>query len=149
MNVIYAREPIETSIFLAGPTPRSKDVPSWRPRALELLKEFGFKGTVYVPEDRDGTVQFEYYDQIQWEWRGLESSTVILFWIPREIETMPALTTNVEFGMYAASGQVVMGRPPEAQKMKYLDALANRYLIEVYDTLEMTVKRSILRARGK
>jgi hypothetical protein len=62
---------------------------------------------------------------------------------------MPAMTTNVEFGMYAASGKVVLGRPPEAQKMKYLDALACRHFIEIYDTLEMTVKRSMLRARGK
>jgi hypothetical protein len=147
MKVIYARETIEPSIFLAGPTPRSKDVPSWRPRALELLE--GFKGTVYVPEDRSGNVQFEYYDQINWEWHALETSSVILFWIPREIETMPALTTNVEFGMYAASGKIVVGRPPEAQKMKYLDALASRYSIDVYDNLEMTVKQSILRARGK
>lgn len=143
MKVIYAREPIEPSIFLAGPTPRDANVPSWRPRALDLLREKGFKGTVYVPEDRDGTVQFEYYNQIAWEWRGLEASTVILFWIPREIETMPAMTTNVEFGLYVASRRVVLGFPPEAQKMKYLEALGWRYNIEVCSTLEATVEKTI------
>lgn len=147
MKVIYAREPIEPSIFLAGPTPRSKDVPSWRPRALELLEEYGFNGTVYVPEDRDGTVQFEYYNQIAWEWQGLEASTVILFWIPREIETMPAMTTNVEFGLYVASRRIVLGFPPEAQKMKYLEALAWRHNVEVYNTLEATVEKTIIRAQ--
>jgi len=41
VQVVYARTPYPTSvkrtIFLAGPTPRSPQVPSWRPRALELL----------------------------------------------------------------------------------------------------------------
>jgi hypothetical protein len=36
MNVVYSNHPIQiqkNSIFLAGPTPRSKDVKSWRPDA--------------------------------------------------------------------------------------------------------------------
>lgn len=34
LTVVYAREPIPASgpsVFLAGPTPRASDVPSWRP----------------------------------------------------------------------------------------------------------------------
>lgn len=36
------------SIFLAGPTPRSKEVQSWRPEALRILKNLGYDGQVYV-----------------------------------------------------------------------------------------------------
>ncbi len=38
------------SIFLAGPTPRNKEVKSWRGEALEILQRLGFDGVVYVPE---------------------------------------------------------------------------------------------------
>lgn len=37
MTVIHALQPLRKSIFLAGPTPRSEDVPSWRPDALTRL----------------------------------------------------------------------------------------------------------------
>ena len=38
MEVVYARTPLRKSLFLAGPTPRDADTPSWRPLALELLE---------------------------------------------------------------------------------------------------------------
>ena len=52
MNVVYADQPVDfshPSIFLAGPTPRTSGVASWRPEALDLLREVGFGGTVLVP----------------------------------------------------------------------------------------------------
>ncbi len=56
MEVVYARQPlperVEASLFLAGPTPRSPATPSWRPEALRLLRELGFRGYVFAPEDR-------------------------------------------------------------------------------------------------
>lgn len=56
MEVIYARQPlpdrVEASIFLAGPTPRSRATRSWRPEALDMLRDLGFSGHVFVPEDR-------------------------------------------------------------------------------------------------
>ena len=55
-TVIYADQPCEVappSLFLAGPTPRSSEVLSWRPQALEVLRGLGFPGTVLVPERRD------------------------------------------------------------------------------------------------
>ena len=47
---------LKKSIFLAGPTPRSKEVKSWRPEAIRLLKEKGFDGVVFVPEFENKTV---------------------------------------------------------------------------------------------
>jgi hypothetical protein len=129
MKIVYSDQKIPTnlvtepSIFLAGPTPRSLDVPSWRPHALELLKKIGYCGIVLVPEHQVRSDKADYTDQVEWEWEGLENAKAIAFWVPREIQTMPGFTTNVEFGSYIRSNRSVYGRPPEAQKCRYLDWL--------------------------
>lgn len=135
MNVIYSDQDIEKllklhipSLFLAGPTPRSKEVPSWRPIAVEFLEMLNYKGQVLVPERsiKNG-VKFDYTDQVEWEHYGLENATKIVFWIPRDLKTMPALTTNVEFGRYVSSGRSLYGRPDDAEKCRYLDWLYQKY----------------------
>ena len=53
MIVNYSDQEIikgEKSIFLAGPTPREKDIISWRNEAIKILENLGFDGIVYVPE---------------------------------------------------------------------------------------------------
>ena len=47
-------------IFLAGPTPRDKNIISWRIDAIEELKEFGFEGVIYSPENSDGSPKADY-----------------------------------------------------------------------------------------
>lgn len=130
MQVVYATEAlpraVRSSIFLAGPTPRTADVESWRPAALALLAARGYDGTVFVPERRDQGPVASYIDQIDWELAGLARADCILFWIPRELTQMPGFTTNVEFGYWARSGKCLLGAPPDAPKLKYLHALADR-----------------------
>jgi hypothetical protein len=126
METLFADQSLEVrhpSLFLAGPTPRSADVPSWRPEALELLQGLGFQGLVLVPERRDWSVKFSYLDQVEWEYAGLESCSVIAFWVPRDPQTLPGFTTNVEFGRYVGSGRCVYGRPEGAPHTRYLDWL--------------------------
>jgi hypothetical protein len=126
MHILFADQPLEVrppSIFLAGPTPRSVDVPSWRPEALDILRGLKFAGAVLVPERRDWTVQFDYLDQVEWEYNGLESCTVVAFWVPRDPSALPGFTTNVEFGRYVGSGRCVYGRPAGAPQTRYLDWL--------------------------
>jgi len=135
MKLIYAQQPLEKSIFLAGPTPRSPDVPSWRPEAIEILKNLGYDGTVFIPEDPTGKWESNYDNQIYWEWEALNQATVVVFWVPRELETLPGFTTNVEFGLMVASSKVLLGSPIDAPKMKYLDMLALRYNVPIYNHL--------------
>lgn len=111
------------SIFLAGPTPRSKDVQSWRPEAVSILGQMGFDGSVLIPERRDRSIKIEYQDQVEWEDEGLAKCTVVAFWVPRELTTMPAFTTNVEFGRFVGVKPTVYGRPDSAPKNRYLDWL--------------------------
>lgn len=153
MNVIYALEPIPKSIFLAGPTPRppkpgQDKVPSWRPEAVRMLRDdLGFTGSVFVPESPDGEPHDNYDHQLPWEWEGLNQATIVAFWIPRVLETMPAMTTNVEFGMLVNSGKMVLGAPPEAAKMTYLKELAKRYNVCIFDNLHDTLQESVIRTR--
>lgn len=149
MQVIHALEKLPKSIFLAGPTPRAAEVKSWRPEALEILQRLGFEGAVLVPESRDWSAHDHYDDQVFWEWEGLASASVIVFWVPRDLEDMPAFTTNVEFGLAAHSGKCILGYPPETPKMTYLAHLAQRYRIPVYASLDETLQAAVLRCGGK
>lgn len=145
MNVLYADDaPFAggLSIFLAGPTPRSDYVPSWRPEALDILKDMGFAGTVLVPERRDWSVKFDYTDQVEWEYAGLLHASIIVIWLPRDLATMPAFTTNVEFGYWLAEKpfSVRYGRPSENPKNRYLDWLYTKHTHQqpydcLFDTL--------------
>lgn len=156
MKVFYSDSPLNVdvnvhSIFLGGPTPRSANVLSWRPQALKILGELNYQGQVIVPErglcdKRLTQAEFEnlYLNQVEWENTGTESCSTLVFWIPRELETMPAFTTNVEFGRYVKSGKVMYGRPPEAPKNRYLDWLYSKFNTHpIYETLPELLKASI------
>ena len=126
MNIIYSDMPIPTgfdnSIFLAGPTPRKKEVQSWRPEAIKILQEDPcvFE-TIFVPERSDWTVRFDYNDQIRWEYECMHNCSVIMMWIPRHIPDMMGLTSNVEFGLFVKDPRFVYGRPEDAEHCRYLD----------------------------
>ncbi len=151
MMMVYVPEPIlpqGPSIFLAGPTPRSREVKSWRPEAIELL--YGFKGIVYTPERRSREISHSYDDQVGWETDALTAATVIMFWVPRELAPdangyprMGALTTNVEFGMWMRSGKIVLGYPPNAEKMEYIAWHARKQDITISHNLKDTVRLAI------
>ena len=151
MYIIYTGEPfsekIVKSMFLAGPTPRSKDVKSWRvPDALDILLKLNYDGHVFIPEYADGPREeenFSYEGMIDWETEGLNRADIIPFWIPRNIETMPAFTTNVEWGIWADSGKVVFGAPPGAPKNIYLKLMAEKLKVPQFETLKETLAYTV------
>jgi hypothetical protein len=128
MHKVYAYEKVldvqkYPPIFLVGPTPREKSVESWRPEACQYLEAANFNGQVLIPEPRDG-VWSDYINQAEWEWVGLDFASLfgcIAAWVPRNLENMPAFTTNVEFGMYVDCPRFKYGRPDDAPKNRYLD----------------------------
>jgi hypothetical protein len=150
MNPLYSdQEPIfdPPSIFLAGPTPRTDQVVSWRRQALQILRQIGFSGAVLIPERRDWVSSFDYIDQVEWEFTCLEAATVIAFWIPRDLVSLPGFTTNVEFGRYVGSGKLVYGRPASAPKNRYLDWLYHKLTGESpCETLDGALRAAVARA---
>ncbi len=163
MDIVYAQEPLPDrvvkTIFLAGPTPRTANVRSWRPEALRMLANRGYDGTVFCPEDRaiDG-MHGDYDAQIAWERDAMERADCIVFWVPRDLTVtravapdasaeeairFPAFTTNVEWGRWEDSGKVVLGFPPDAPNTRYLAAYADRYGVPRADTLEGTIAHAL------
>lgn len=153
VNVVMAREPLPDpgpSVFLAGPTPRrANPVPSWRPDAIDLLtRSWSGPGTltVFSPESRGGVLAENYDDQVGWETQARASSSVILFWIPRDLTSLPGFTTNVEFGLDVPSGSVVLGCPPDCpnpERNRYLIWVARQYATPVRETLADTVATAL------
>lgn len=146
MKVLYACQEMPSecrkSIFLAGPTPRHNNVVSWREEALELLEKHNYDGVVYVPEPQDGVWKNEYDDQITWERTARLYADAILYWVPRDLDTMPAYTTNVEFGDDYKTGKVFYGRPNGAPKTRYLDQIFKSSAPRdnmIHETLEDTI----------
>ncbi|MEV8248390.1 nucleoside 2-deoxyribosyltransferase domain-containing protein [Streptomyces rochei] len=152
VRLVMAREPIPAGpkVFLAGPTPdRSAPVPSWRPKALDLLtaRWAGVQPlTVLTPESRGGVRAERYEDQVDWESDARAGATAILFWIPRDMRTMPGMTTNVEFGLDVGTGRAVLGLPPDCpnpERNRYLAYVARRHGAPMCETLDDTVTRAL------
>jgi len=142
MKLIYASEQFHKpkfSIFLAGPTPRDIAVKSWRPEFIEALKSKGFKGSVFAPENRVLGSPYDFNTQIPWEVEGLNLSNIVCFWIPRNLETMPAFTTNIEFGEFMHSGKIVVGFPKDSVNNRYIGKRCEMHDIPLYDNIEEMV----------
>jgi hypothetical protein len=133
MKIIYSENPAfdgkDDALFLAGPSPRKPETASWRPEALRILHVLGYNGTVLVPEWKDWTAKIDYLSQVEWEAAGLSQARSIVFWIPRNMVDMPALTTNVEFGYWLAKRptDIYYGRPDGAPHTQYLDWLYTKH----------------------
>jgi 8-oxo-dGTP pyrophosphatase MutT (NUDIX family) len=155
MEIVYAGEEMPKiftkSLFLAGPTPRNPDEQeSWRPDALDILRDKGFEGVIFIPEPRDGKFSSSYDGQIDWEEKYLNVADCIVFWVPRNLDLdskgfpkMAAFTTNVEFGTWQSSGKIVFGAPPEASKNGYLKHYAEKYNVPVATTLTETLDNAL------
>ncbi|MCX4682611.1 nucleoside 2-deoxyribosyltransferase domain-containing protein [Streptomyces sp. NBC_01433] len=152
VKLVMAREPLPAgpSVFLAGPTPdKSAPVPSWRPEAARLLGE-QWTGqtplTVLSPESRNGERADRYETQVDWETDARAAATAILFWIPRDLRTLPGMTTNVEFGLDVSTGRAVLGCPPDCpdpQRNRYLIYVARRNSVPVCTTLTDTAAAAL------
>ena len=139
-------------IFLAGPTLRNGySQNSWRYKALKLFDKFDFDGQIFIPEyepsktfiDTDENIKKQTY----WEWEALDKATAIMFWIPRDIKTLPGFTTNIEFGRYTAlcPEKIVLGYPSNAPKMRYIELLYQKTTnrksnTSLVDTVKETIK---------
>lgn len=153
-NIVFADQEIPTeiikSIFLAGPSPRTKDIIDWRHEALSLFEKNEFNGTVFIPVPKerfygkDDSPDWTYDNQVEWECNARSVSDIILFWVPRDIKNgMPAFTTNIEFGEDLHSGKIIYGRPDNAEKCRYLDKRILEIKGHVHNNLNELIVDSI------
>ena len=156
-KVIYAQEkfPLNSdntwSIFLAGPTPRNKNILSWRKEALKYIDEYpGFEGIVYNPEPIDVEAYKDYDRQMEWEHEALNRASLILFYIPRNLSLdengkliLPGFTTNIEFGLYAKSNKIVVCIPEEYLTISsntYIQKCCKKFNIPFMNSLQQTIR---------
>lgn len=130
-------------VFLAGPTIRDSSFHhSWRMSACNMFEDHHFNGILYIPEfDRDH--QRDYLTQVLWEREALSASDIIMFWVDRNMNLTPGMTTNVEFGAWTESHpeKVWLGYPSSSEKMDYLDWFFRfKTKREPYDNLENMIK---------
>lgn len=155
MEIVYAHEHSRFemfqrhSIFLAGPSPREEGQYNWRPEAIDALRYKGYRGTIFVPLPRDGTWRPDYDAQVDWELEHLDRASVIAFWIPRDLRNLPGFTTNVEFGLFARSGKIILGYPEQSPKMRYLHHVARKYKVPICYTLGDTLDMALVVLREK
>lgn len=146
-DVIVLNEAYQFGVMLCGPTPRDDKTESWRKQAIKYFEKYNFEGTIFIPERKDWSVKFEYLDQVKWELQALNNVKNIMFWIPRDLKTMPAYTTNVEFGYHIRTAGINLyyGRPDDAPKNRYLDFLYEKYRgsRKIYNDLETMIKEII------
>lgn len=157
MRVIYSMGELagreERSLFLYGPTPRDYDAAkTWRPEALDLLAQINFGGVVYVPEDEGWKLRagFDKHVQRRWERAATRVTKVGVFWIPRNLELMPGMTSNVEFGGFVplvddfTPKPFVLGYPRGTPKMGYLAGVAREEAgMPVRHTLPGTLRAAV------
>lgn len=157
LKVIYAQqdfpEKVNSSIFLAGPTPRDADTKGWRDEAVDYLNKIGYSGIVYNPELLDGNYKNTYDDQFEWEHKALDRSDIILFYIPRDLTLgkngkpkMPAFTTNIEFGLYANSNRLIVAIPEDKMKVSsnnYIKSCCKEKNIPFFNSLTEAFDKAI------
>lgn len=139
MKVVYASEKVHNpkySIFLAGPTPREVSVKSWRPEFIDKLRAKGFSSTVMAPENRVIGSPYDFDTQIPWEVDGLHRANLVVFWIPRKLDTMPAFTTNIEFGEFMHSKKLAVGFPPDSVNNRYIKKRCEMHEIPFFDKMD-------------
>ena len=135
-------------LFLAGPVDR---IPGhdgevelgWRRDALNLLERRGYRGIVYLPVAQRNH-EIGRAAAIAWERGALNRSDIVLFWVPRSPQ-LPGLLTNMEFGEWHQYGKCVLGFPPEASQMEYLEHVARERHVQVLTTIEDTIDAALRR----
>ncbi len=154
MNLIFSDESLPTtqtsSIFLAGPSPRRREIKDWRTDAVTYLEKIGYTGTVFIPRFRaeffntTSKGKFDYNNQIEWECNARAMSDKIVFWLARDIKgEMPAFVTNFELGEDLHTGKVVYGRPITADKCSYMDKRLNMLNDKIWTSLEDMLSNTV------
>ena len=130
------------SLFLAGPSIRKEqEGTSWRKEALRILSDIGYNGVVYLPENRNGKLEPNHDDN--WETRALETCDCIVMWLPCQMDTLPCLTSRLEYGRFADSRRLVLGIPEDAEQMSFIRHDAHKLKLPISETLTQTLVRAL------
>ena len=131
-------------VFLGGPI---QGATNWR----DWIPNFGSDVELINPvrsENIDHLTDYEYHRQVEWETLGLRISDIVLFWIPKEVVSIPgrdyAQTTKIELTENLVRGKkVVLGIEPGVNTRRYLVEKYKSYCGQnstVGETFDQTMK---------
>lgn len=144
LKIVYAQTPfptaVERTLFLAGPTDRGNRPTAWRQEALQILKDLDFDGHVFIPEAEGGRWNGNKDAQFEWEDEALRRADAIVFWMPRDLQTLPGFTTNIEFGLYARSRKIVWAAPEGALKVDWIERYAETLNVPITRDLKYALR---------
>lgn len=153
------------SVFLAGPSSEFL----WRPEAIFLLRNAGFRGRIVIPEFSSGIFDKSRFDDgeassipgmsrsseriLAWETAGIDHSTVLLIWAaytPFDDERKwTGLSTRSEASRAIATHEgrrkLVMGMPQDAFRSGQERYHAHLNGVEIHPTLEQTCAAALLK----
>ena len=139
------------AIFLAGPCPRENFDEDWRQKAIEILFDIGFNGTILTPtnpyfkvmESKFGfTSETARSAQVAWERAAMHIASAIVFWVPRS-EKFPARTTNYEFGEWYKKPNVFVGWPDGSIHNEYMECKLQEQNKTHYISLETILNAAV------
>lgn len=153
MRVINAPDELDNfdrpSIFLGGGI---TGAPDWQKEAVELLKPVFAtcfnprRPHGFLPPDHPNYLQ-SYSEQVDWEHQYLLLADVVLFWLPKEANS---ITTRFEIGWFyglnyrqndeATRRSLAVGIEPGVNGDTYYRIVLPRAGIPVHNTLEGTCK---------
>lgn len=159
-------EPGKLSVFLAGPSSHVK----WRPDAVRLLRDGGFKGSIVIPEFRSGVFDKKRWDDgkpstvpkmtraservMQWETDGIDNATVLVVWMPYtgfdDSRQWTGLSTRGESSRGIATrrkSRLVLGMPDDAFRSGQDRFHAHRQGITIESSLEDTIAAALRKLR--
>lgn len=147
LTIVYAQTTFSTTVkrtlFLAGPTERNGRPTEWRQEALQILRDLDFDGHVFIPEAEGNVWNGNREAQFHWEHSALSRADAILFWVPRNLESLPGFTTNIEFGLYAQSDRAVWGAPLGAPKNDWCERYAKTFDVPIARDLKTTILQAL------
>lgn len=147
------------------------DTVRWRATAVRWLEEQGFDGTVIIPEFKEGRFEEQApvrfgaiasatpgmgsvgHGVLEWETTGIETSTLVLFWMPFQVrakvdpESLPGFTTRAEVARELTRDprRLVLGMPPVAVSSGHIRYHAHRAGVRIWPTLEQTLEAALAR----
>lgn len=114
----------KTYVFLGGPI---QGAPDWQNSIPEI------DGVEFINPKRSSIKDdFNYNEQVDWETKALRISDIALFWIPKEIESIPgrdyAQTTKIELMENLCRGKtIILGIDEGVHTKRYLELKALKY----------------------
>jgi hypothetical protein len=132
----------EAALFLAGPAEPAVPGLSAKARALEMLREKGYRGVVFVDENKPEAVELNPTESARWSNHWRQRADCIVLWLPPD--SGDVTLDLARLGEWAGSGRIVLGVPNGAiARADEVRRWASARRVPVAYTLSATVEHAL------